>query len=125
MWTHGHFYWNELMTRDVAAAKAFYGETLGWQFSDMPMAQGGTYTLCNVGEVNVGGLFDMGQGDEFAGIPDHWFTYIAVDDVDKRVATALNMGASLKRPLIDVPEVGRIAIVQDTVGAAVGWMTPA
>ena len=30
MWTHGNFYWNELMTRDVEKAKKFYGDTIGW-----------------------------------------------------------------------------------------------
>ena len=25
MWSHGSFYWNELMTRDVEQAKKFYG----------------------------------------------------------------------------------------------------
>ena len=27
--SHGTFYWNELMTRDVERAKTFYAETLG------------------------------------------------------------------------------------------------
>ena len=31
--SHGTFYWNELMTRDVAqSAKKFYADTLGWSF---------------------------------------------------------------------------------------------
>ncbi len=29
MWSHGSFYWNELMTRDVEAAKKFYGLDAG------------------------------------------------------------------------------------------------
>jgi len=28
----GHFHWNELMTRDLAAAKAFYGAVCGWTY---------------------------------------------------------------------------------------------
>jgi len=27
--SHGKFYWNELMTRDVERAKRFYGDTIG------------------------------------------------------------------------------------------------
>ena len=27
---HGEFCWNELMTGDVAKAKAFYAKTIGW-----------------------------------------------------------------------------------------------
>ena len=34
-WSHGHFYWNELMTRDAEKAKKFYSTTLGWTFEPM------------------------------------------------------------------------------------------
>ena len=30
----GHFTWYELMTTDVAAAKAFYAHVLGWDVQD-------------------------------------------------------------------------------------------
>jgi uncharacterized protein len=56
IWQHGHFYWNELLTRDVEGAKAFYGEIAGWQFEGMPMDEGGTYWVCKDGEEPVGGI---------------------------------------------------------------------
>ncbi len=37
MTQHGAFSWNELMTTDVAAAKKFYGELLGWTLQDIDM----------------------------------------------------------------------------------------
>jgi Bleomycin resistance protein-like N-terminal len=30
----GRFVWHDLMTKDVSAAKRFYGELLGWRFND-------------------------------------------------------------------------------------------
>ncbi len=39
-WSHGHFYWNELMTRDADKAKKFYGASVGWTFEAMPMPDG-------------------------------------------------------------------------------------
>src|SRR3954468_7531811 len=33
---HGALCWNELNTRDVEAAQAFYGELLGWTFEKIP-----------------------------------------------------------------------------------------
>jgi predicted enzyme related to lactoylglutathione lyase len=120
---HGHFYWNELMTRDVEGAKSFYGTTVGWQFDGMPM-EGSTYWVCKDGDQAVGGIMDMNRPD-FEGIPPHWFAYLAVDDVDARVERAKAAGAELLRPIFDVPGVGRIAILKDPTGAALGWITPA
>ena len=51
-------------------------------------------------------------------------SYLAVDDVDQRVAKATAAGAKLMRPIFDVPNVGRIAILMEPGGAGVGWMTP-
>src|SRR5687767_2435278 len=98
MWQHGHFYWNELMTRDVEGAKAFYAGTLGWRFDGMPMAEVGTYWVCKDGDQPLGGILDMSP-PQFDGLPPHWFAYIAVDDVDARVAKATAAGAELLRPL--------------------------
>ena len=121
--THGHFYWNELMTRDVEKAKKFYGDTIGWSFAGMPMPNG-TYWVAKVGETPVAGIFDI-SGPEFGPVPECWMAYIAVDDVDARVAKAVKMGAKLMKPAFDVPGVGRIAILTEPGGAGIGWMTPA
>ncbi len=121
---HGTFYWNELMTRDPKKARDFYGPMLGWTFDVMPMANGMSYYVCKQAGKPVAGIFEM-TGADFAGVPTHWFAYIEVDDVDRRVAAATKAGAKLHRPIFDVPGVGRIAIIEDPVGAHVGWMTPA
>ena len=87
------------------------------------MAEVGTYWVCKDGDQPLGGIFDMSP-PQFDGLPPHWFAYIAVDDVDARVAEATAAGAELMRPLFDVPGVGRIAILKDPTGAAIGWITP-
>jgi uncharacterized protein len=122
--SHGTFYWNELMTRNVEAAKKFYADTLGWSFDAMPMPAGGTYWLAKMGADPVGGVFDIGA-PEFGPVPESWMAYIAVDDVDARVKKALAAGAKLMKPIFDVPGVGRIAVLMEPGGAGIGWMTPA
>ena len=119
---HGSFCWNELMTRDIEGAKRFYRDTIGWTFEPMKM-DWGTYWLAKAGGKNVGGLFEL-KGPEFDGVPESWMSYLAVDDVDKRVAKAVKAGAKLMKPIFDVPGVGRIAILMQPGGAGVGWMTP-
>lgn len=119
---HGTFYWNELMTREPAKACDFYAKTLGWRFEDMPMPDG-VYHVAKQGDRPVAGLFEM-KGERFEGVPPHWFAYVAVDDVDQRLAAAKQAGAQVLREPFEVEGVGRIAILKDPTGAAIGWITP-
>jgi predicted enzyme related to lactoylglutathione lyase len=122
--SHGKFYWNELMVRDVAKAKRFYADTLGWSFDAMPMPGGGTYWIAKMGDEPVAGIFDI-SGPDYSGVPEGWMPYIAVDDVDARTKKAVAAGAKIMKAAFDVPNVGRIVILQEPGGAGVGWMTPA
>ena len=122
MWSHGNFYWNELMTRDAEKAKRFYADTIGWTYEAMPMPDG-TYWVAKMGDTTVGGIFPM-SGPDFEGVPEQWMSYLAVDDVDARLKKATAAGAKIMKPPFDVPNVGRIAIVQEPGGAVLGWMTP-
>jgi hypothetical protein len=120
---HGTFYWNELMSNDVGAAKAFYETAMGWTFDAMPMDEG-TYWLAKNGDTPAGGMMAMPDGMP-PGTPSHWMAYIAVDDIDARLAQAEANGGTILKPAFDVPGIGRIAIIQDPSGGAIGWMTPA
>ncbi len=122
-WSHGQFHWNELMTRDVARAKKFYADTLGWSYESMPMPDGGPYIIATAGGAPAGGIFDI-SGPAYNGVPEGWMSYIAVDDVDARVKKATAAGAKVMKPAFDVPGVGRIVILMEPGGAGVGWMTP-
>jgi predicted enzyme related to lactoylglutathione lyase len=124
MGAHGNFCWNELVTHDADRAKKFYAETIGWSFDPMPTDDDGTYWVAKQGDKMVGGIFEM-KGEDFAGVPEGWMPYLAVDDVDARVKKALAASAELMRPLFDIPRIGRIAILREPGGAGVGWMTPA
>ena len=122
--SHGKFYWNERVTRDVERTKKFYADTMGWSFDAMPMPGGGTYWVAKMGDEPVGGMFDI-SGHDFDGVPEGWMSYIAVDDVDARVKKAVAAGAKVMKPAFDVPGVGRIVILTEPDGAGIGWMTPA
>ena len=120
---HGRFVWNELLTRDVEAAKSFYGNLVGWTFKGMPM-QDGTYWVAESGGVPVAGIMAM-PAEVPPGTPPHWFEYLEVDDVDARVRLATQSGGAVLRPAFDVPDVGRLGFIADSTGAALGLMTPA
>jgi predicted enzyme related to lactoylglutathione lyase len=122
MWSHGSFYWNELMARDVEQAKNFYGSTIGWTFDAMSMPDG-TYWVAKMDDEPVAGIFSM-IGPDFDGVPENWLPYLAVDDVDAVLQAAKAAGAKVMREPFDVPTVGRVAIVQAPGGATIAWITP-
>ena len=123
MTSHGNFHWNELLTSDVERAKRFYGETIGWTFQPMPMPDGATYWVASMDGKPVAGIFPTNR-PEYKGVPEAWMSYLAVDDVDARVKKAVAAGAKLMKPIFDIPDVGRLAILTEPGGAGVGWITP-
>jgi predicted enzyme related to lactoylglutathione lyase len=123
MGSHGSFCWNELMAHDVQRAKKFYADTIGWTFDPMPM-DWGTYWIIKSGDKIAGGMVEM-KDPACGDMPENWMPYLAVDDVDARVKKAVASGASIIREPFDVKGVGRIAILRQPGGGAVGWMTPA
>ena len=122
-WSHGAFHWNELRTRDAERAKRFYETTIGWTFEAMSTPDGHTYWVAMSGGKPVGGLFPL-TSPQFDDVPESWMSFLAVDDVDMRVAKAIKGGAKLVMPIFDVPGVGRIAMLREPGGAGIGWITP-
>jgi predicted enzyme related to lactoylglutathione lyase len=123
-WRHGCFHWNELRTRDAERAKRFYRDTIGWTFEAASTPDGHTYWVAMEGGRPAAGLFPLVSPD-FDGVPESWMSFLAVDDVDARVARAREEGAQLVMPIFDVPDVGRIAMLREPGGAGIGWITPA
>ncbi|MEM8741198.1 MAG: VOC family protein [Pseudomonadota bacterium] len=120
---HGDFHWLELNTRDPDAAASFYTQVMGWTVEQVPMEDGTPYGLIRNGTTMIGGIFTM-DGPYFDGIPNHWFQYFAVADIDAAQAAVLAAGGEIRRPPFDVPDTGRIMIVCDASGAPFGLMTP-
>jgi hypothetical protein len=122
-WSHGQFHWNELRTRNAERAKKFYADTIGWTFEASSTPDGHTYWVALSGGGPVAGLFPL-TSPRFDGVPESWMSFLAVDNVDARVAKAVAAGAELVMPIFDVPDVGRIAMLREPGGAGIGWITP-
>lgn len=118
--TNGAFSWTELATNDVASARKFYGQLLGWQFDDMP-SQHGTYSVITAGGEKIGGIMHTPPGAE--GMPPTWGSYITVDDVDARAAGVKKLGGKIVAPPTDIPGVGRFCVIQDPQGATISLIT--
>ena len=120
MKTHGAISWHELMTTDVAGAKAFYGELLGWTLEDMDSG-GMDYTVAKTGDTDRAGI--MAIPEESKGMPPMWGAYITVDDVDESVQRVTALGGKVLQAPRDIPKVGRYATIADPQGAVINLMT--
>ena len=110
----GQFSWNELLTTDVAGADAFYTQLFGWQAEPMP--GGMPYTLFKKNGIFAGGMMTL----PMPGVPPHWLNYVTVENADASAARVTELGGTVCKPPFDIPNVGRIAIVQDPQGAFFG-----
>jgi uncharacterized protein len=117
--SHGNFVWYELMTTDVAAAKAFYGHVIGWDSQDSGVSSV-DYTLYTMSDIPVTGMMDLPKDARAAGVPPCWIGYVGVDDVDASVVQATGLGASIHHTPTNIPTVGRFAVVADPQGATLG-----
>lgn len=116
----GVFSWNELMTTDLAAAKAFYSELLGWTLQDVK-AGDTDYTLVKAGGQEVAGMMMIPAN--MKNMPPGWGAYVTVDDVDACVRRAQSLGAKVCVSPQDVPDIGRFAIIADQQNAMLGLVT--
>lgn len=119
----GDYIWYELLTTDVEAAQKFYAGVLGWTFADSGQAAV-DYRIINAGEHSVGGLMAITREMADHGARPTWLGYIAVDDVDASVAAIEKRGGRVLMPAMDIPMVGRIAMVADPHGAPFYVMRP-
>jgi predicted enzyme related to lactoylglutathione lyase len=133
---HGALNFNNLATRDVDAAKAFYGAVFGWTTLTLP---GGAemWTLSAYGDylerdnpdirkqvAEAGGPegfedvvaainpIDAGDTDT----PAHWSVTFGADDADAIAAKATELGGKVIAPPFDAPWV-RMTVIADPQGA--------
>jgi len=113
--TVGAFSWTELMTTDPKAASEFYGGLFGWKFDVMNMGSG-DYHVVKAGDTSVGGI--MAAPPEAKAMPPAWCCYVTVADTDAAVEKCKSLGGKLLAGPMDIPTVGRFAVLQDPMGAA-------
>jgi uncharacterized protein len=132
---HGSLNFNNLATRDLDRAKAFYGDVFGWQTLALPA--GVMWTLPGYGdhlEEATPGLREqmaqVGAPDGFIDVvaavnpiaaddrttSPHWSVTFAVDDADATAAKAKELGGEVVSGPIDAPWT-RMAVIKDPQGA--------
>lgn len=106
--------WFELATRDAAKASAFYQALFGWTVQTMNNT-GIEYTVFSAPGGMVGGMFQIGPQQE--GMPPCWLPYFVVEDTDSAAEKARPLGAEVMYGPLDIPGIGRFALLRDVQGA--------
>ena len=114
--------WNEVLTRDADADRAFYPAVFGWA-AGKPGFEGApeSYTVWEAGGKAVGGMMQMSEPYFPAEVPAHWSVCFAVADADATVAKAGSLGATITYEPMDMP-IGRFAGIVDPQGASFSVM---
>jgi hypothetical protein len=120
----GDFIWYELMTSDADAAQTFYADILGWTISPSGM-DGMDYRIVHVGPNPIGGMLTIDKDMADHGARPTWLGYITVANADDTVAGIQARGGKVLMGPMDLPNVGRIAMVADPQGAPFYVMQPA
>jgi predicted enzyme related to lactoylglutathione lyase len=107
--------WYELMTQHPDAAQEFYQRVIGWEFEPMPAAPGGDYRVASAEGTTVAGF--IRTPEHAKAMPDMWFVYFGVDDVDASAEKVKSLGGRIDIEPSDIPKVGRFAFCTDPQGA--------
>lgn len=110
------FPWHEVYAPDAEAALEFYTKALDMDTEAMDMGPMGKYHMLKVNGTSIAGVMSTNNPD-MKDVPPHWAVYHSVDDVDARVEKVKSLGGTLVVPAMDIPGVGRMALIADPQGA--------
>ena len=120
----GDFIWYELMTTDADGAKAFYDAIVGWNFGEGAEEYQGYRMISTTDGGFAGGVMPLTAEMQEHGARPTWLGYLNVTDVDDKVASVEAAGGRALMGPMDIPNVGRIAMVADPQGAPFYVMKP-
>ena len=113
----GIFSFNELITTDLAAARAFYGDLLGWTFTESETIYGNPYLVIHNEGAFVGGMM-LKAGNVPDDVMPCWDPYVAVDDVDTSARRVEELGGEVVLPPTDIRGFGRFCVIRDPQGVS-------
>jgi len=120
--TRGRFVWHELMTTDTNAAVGFFTKLIGWK--KQTWEQDPSYTLLVGSGRPMAGVMPLTAEAKAAGASPNWLTYIYTPNIDETARQASSLGAKIVKAPMDIPTIGRFAVIEDPQGAVFAAITP-
>lgn len=113
--------WIDIKTTDLAATQTLCEKLFGWSFEDSGEEYGHYQMIRRDDQLVAGGMDTSAMsGPDGKPMPSAWTVYLAVDDIDARLALAEQHGGHVVVPAGDVGDAGRFAVITDPTGAVVG-----
>ena len=120
-YAHGTPCWVDVTSPDLEKTIEFYGGLFGWEADRIRGPRRAATRCSSCGEVRR-----RRSPPQQEGIPSHWTTYIASDDVDDTAAKIRDAGGTVLADPFDVFDSGRMTVAQDPTGAIFGvWQAGA
>ncbi|WP_020515126.1 VOC family protein [Paractinoplanes globisporus] len=110
----GSLTWNELNTRNLDEAHAFYGGVFGWQFRHSSIGEV-PYLVAKLHETAICGIQPMTAEAWPADVSPHWMVYFAVHDCDRSTEHALALGGRVLFAPASL-SIGRYSVLADPQG---------
>lgn len=114
----GKVVWNDLITDDLAAVRAFYSGLFGWTYDDAGSRHGHKYLIARAGNAYVAGILEVDERADGKRL-SRWLPYVSVDDVDAAVQRTKSKGGRVAVAPTKV-NLGRVAAIIDPEGAVIG-----
>ena len=117
----GTLLWNQCQTPDPARAAEFYQAVFGYEIDEIDLGGEQPFRVLQVAGRGIGGVREPAS----EGVPPHWSATFAVADVDETVSRARELGGTVLMEPLDLPDIGRLAVLQDPAGAVFQVMASA
>ena len=109
--------WFEVMGKDGAKLRSFYGDLFGWNYDDV---EGMDYGMVQNAEGGSMPSIPGGIGTAPEGAPHYQTFYVGVDDIPGALEKAESLGGTTMVAPMDLPMGGKIAIFSDPEGNMIG-----
>jgi predicted enzyme related to lactoylglutathione lyase len=114
--------WVDTWQPDADAAVSFYSQLFGWDAEDtMPAGVAGKHYMCRLRGRDVAAVASR---PEEAPPVTAWNTYVWVEDAERTARNATEAGGTVLKEPFEALDGGRIGIVADPAGAALGIWQP-
>lgn len=114
--------WFELNAPDPDAAQAFYEEVADWRVAPSSEPEHGGYRVAEADGRAIAGIRrTIPKAPGFPG----WAVYLATQDVDATTARVVDLGGQIWFGPVDIPHIGRFAMLSDPQDVFFALMTAA